>query len=362
MQLAGALDWDLDILHVNDWHTAIIPHLLKRGKRSGIFPKKTRSILTVHNLPFMGSGTQPVLRDLDIPFSSDRKLPAWARRLPLPMGLSASDMIVAVSPTYAHEIRTPEFGNGLDGYLSTRTHTISGIINGLDTTLWNPAVDPEITAPFSIETLSARQQNKTFLQHSLQLEPKPGIPLLAFIGRMEEQKGVDLILEALASLKSLSWQAVLLGTGNSVLESNTLQLQAAFPERVRAEIKYDSRLARKIYAGADILLMPSRYEPCGLAQMIAMRYGCIPLAHATGGLIDTITDFSQGSEATGFLFENCTAKALAQTIRQAIKVFKDNTAWTRLQMNGMNKDFSWHQSALRYADLYINKKGVRREN
>ncbi|MCE5207043.1 MAG: glycogen synthase [Chloroflexi bacterium] len=354
LQLAITPGWDMDVLHANDWHTAIIPYLLKGGKRTGIYPKKMKSILTIHNLPFMGAGTQTALRDLGIPFSNDRKLPAWARRLPLPMGLSASDRIVAVSPSYASEIQTPEYGNDLNDFLNSRSDRLSGIINGLDTELWDPSTDHELNVQFSTQTLPDRHHNKTVLQKELALEENSDIPLLAFIGRMDQQKGIDLIIDALRLLTKQSWQAVLLGTGNTVLEKQALQLQTDFPDKVRAIIKFDSHLSRRIYGGADILMMPSRYEPCGLAQMIAMRYGCVPLAHATGGLIDTITDYGQNIDATGFLFEDCTATELAKTIKQALNVYKIKPEWIKLQRNGMKKDFSWHQSALSYANLYIN--------
>ncbi len=354
LELSRAMDWDLDVVHVNDWHTAVIPHLLKRGKRAGVYPKKLKSLLTIHNLPFMGAGTQEAMRDLGIPFSNDRHLPAWGRRLPLPMGLSASDRLVAVSPSYAEEIKTPEYGNDLYDFLNLRADRLSGIINGLDTRLWDPATDRELLVRFTTDTLADRIQNKLALQKELGLEENAGIPLLAFISRLDQQKGVDLIFDALKKITRQTWQAVILGTGNAALENQARQMEEDQPDRVRAAIKFDTRFSRRMYGGADILMMPSRYEPCGLAQMIAMRYGCIPLAHATGGLIDTITDAVQPENATGFLFEEGTATALAKTIQKALRLYKDKSTWEKMQINGMNRDFSWHQSALKYANLYLS--------
>ncbi|MEM5775084.1 MAG: glycogen/starch synthase, partial [Anaerolineaceae bacterium] len=354
LELSRVMDWDLDVVHANDWHTGIIPHLLKRGKRAGLYPHKLKSLLTIHNLPFMGAGTQPVMRQLGIPFSNDRKLPAWGRRLPLPMGMSAADRIVAVSPSYAEEIKTPEYGNDLFDFLNLRADHLSGIINGLDTRLWNPHTDRELPACFSMDTLADRGQNKAALQKELGLREEARIPLLAFIGRLDQQKGVDLIMDALKKITRLSWQAVILGTGQAALEQAARGLEEEMPERVRAVIKFDTRFSRRLYGGADVLMMPSRYEPCGLAQMIAMRYGCVPLAHATGGLIDTITDVSQGDDATGFLYTDNTPAMLSKTIQKALRLYKDKPAWEKLQINGMNRDFSWHQSALSYAKLYLS--------
>ena len=355
LALLDHLNWKPDILHVNDWHTAITPYLLKRQISNGA-ATHTRSVLTIHNLPFLGTETETAFKDLGIPPSRDKNLPSWARKLPLPIGLANSDSIVAVSPTYAAEILTSEFGCGLEEYLGTRQDALSGIINGIDTHLWNPASDAEIFVNYSIKTLHARPNNKHTLQNEFHLNLEPGVPLLAFIGRMQKQKGVDLILEGLHLCKDLPWQAILLGKGDPLFEKNAIQLQSEFPGRVQSIIQYDSKLSRRIYAGADVLLMPSRYEPCGLAQMIAMRYGCLPLARATGGLKDTITGYHEDSaHATGFLFEEETPQALANTIQQALEVYKDQDQWHAMQVNAMRKDFSWHQSALKYAKLYMGQ-------
>lgn len=353
--LVNKLNWDLDVIHVNDWHTAITPYLMNVKNNNRRKAAKARSILTIHNLPFMGSGAENAIEDLGIPYSHDKHLPGWARKLPLPIGIASSDHIIAVSPTYAEEILTPEFGCGLEDYLGTRKSALSGIINGLDTHQWDPATDMEILARYSIDTLYERSNNKHVLQNELNLPIDPDIPLLAFIGRLTHQKGIDLIIDALRLCRTCSWQAIILGKGDINLEKQAIQLEAEFPDRVRTIVQYDSRLSRRIYAGSDILMMPSRYEPCGLAQMIAMRYGCIPLARATGGLKDTITDISDPLNATGYLFSREKAREMADTLQNAFEDFKSKPKWHVLQTNAMRKDFSWHRSALKYADLLLKK-------
>ncbi len=207
---------------------------------------------------------------------------------------------------------------------------------------------------YSSANLYERQNNKHILQNELNLPINPGVPLLIFIGRMDQQKGIDIILKGLRLCKDRSWQAVILGTGNPELEIETLKFQEEFPETVRAAVRFDSKLSRRLYGGADILLMPSRYEPCGLAQMIAMRYGCVPLARATGGLKDTIRDIAENSKANGFLFEKSDPEDFCRSLRLAISTFQNKASWYKMQLNGMDKDFSWHKSALSYANLYTN--------
>jgi len=354
LELAKLLKWQPDIVHVNDWHTAITPHLFHHQNHSDSFFAGSKSVLTIHNLPFMGTDTEQAMKDIGIPFRNDIHLPTWARKMPLPIGLSASDQIIAVSPTYAQEILTPEFGCGLEDYLSSRKESLFGIINGIDTDLWNPETDKDIFTRYSVENVSERKNNKHALQKEMAFSLDPDIPLLIFIGRMDFQKGIDLILDGLKLCKDLPWQLIILGTGNPALETAARQFETEHPDKVRAVVRFDSKLARRMYAGADILLMPSRYEPCGLAQMIAMRYGCIPLARSTGGLRDTIIDLSANHTATGFLFAQSTKKSFADSIRKACAVYNDKPMWNMMQINGMNKDFSWHKSALSYAERYIN--------
>jgi starch synthase len=303
----------------------------------------------------MGAGTEKSLENFGIPPSEDDALPEWARSIPLPLGLSVADRIVAVSPTYAKEILTPDFGCDLQDFLHTRANRISGILNGVDTKLWNPEKDPNITAPFSVSTLQNKTLDKQALQTEFGLDNNPDIPLLILVSRMDRQKGVDIALEGLRLAASQAWQAILLGTGDPKLESACQKLQQELPDKVRAAMRFDSALSHRLYAGGDVILMPSRYEPCGLSQLIAMRYGTLPLAHAIGGLADTISDVSKPNP-TGFLFSDLTAQSFANGLHRCLNDYQQKATWSMLQKNAMQKDFSWKQSALEYARLYCDLK------
>lgn len=352
LQLARFLDWQPDILHANDWHTALAVYELSRRRKTDPFFAHTRSVLSIHNLPFMGAGAEASVSDFGIPFAEDPRLPEWARGFPLPMGLLTADQIIAVSPGYARELLTPEFGCGLQDFLATRADHLTGIINGIDTQLWNPAVDTLLTSPYEPGQWNLRAQNKTAIQQAYQLPIDLNIPLVVCIGRMDPQKGVDLAVDGLRLSAGMNWQAIILGTGIPELEADTRRLAADFPDQVRAEIRFDSRLSHQLYAAGDILLMPSRYEPCGLAQMIAMRYGCVPLARATGGLRDTIRDMDQFAGGTGFLFNEPTPQAVRERLSQVLTHFNDRSPWRQIQQRGMEQNFSWHQSAVQYVRLY----------
>jgi starch synthase len=247
---------------------------------------------------------------------------------------------------------TPEFGTGLHEFLQSRSEDVSGILNGLDQERWNPQTDPALITNYSIESLDVRTSNKTALQAELDLEIDPQIPMLAIISRFDPQKGIDLLPDALRAVSDQPWQAVILGTGAPYLERTMQDLEVEFSGRLRSIIRFDSNLSRRIYASADALLIPSRYEPCGLTQMIAMRYGCVPVAHATGGLRDTILDYADFGQSTGFLFQGLTADTLAIAIRRSLAVYAEHDLWLGLQTRGMLKDFSWQASAKKYLDLY----------
>ena len=355
LELAKTMHWKPDIIHANDWHTALAIHAVHIQKNP--FFRNTKTVLGIHNLPYMGAECAALLEDYLIYPEPDVQLPNWSQHIPLPLGIRATDQVITVSPTYAQEIQTPEFGCGLDNFLSSRADSVSGIINGLDIVEWNPATDPAIPEKFHKDNLHQRKNNKRALQKEYLFPLDDEIPLLIMITRMDYQKGVDIAIDALRFIRELSWNAIILGNGDPLLENACRKIEAELPQRVCAEIKFDKKLARKMYAGADILLMPSRYEPCGLAQMIAMRYGCIPIAHATGGLKDTITDNLNSSTNTGFLYSPNTAEGLATRIKQALKTYNVQSEWRKLQIQGMQRDLSWHKSALSYAEAYLKLKG-----
>lgn len=345
LALQQQINWQADVIHANDWHTAISVYgsLTRRWEEGA---RHVAGVITLHNLPFMGPDIRAILDGYGIKLAQT-DLPDWARVLPLPLGLWASDAIVAVSPTYGREIITPEYGSGLEEFLQTRRETISGVLNGIDVASFNPADDAALGANFDINSLEKRATNKGLLQSRLGLQVDPQIPLLAIVSRMDAQKGVDLAFTALKSMRSINFQAIILGTGDPKLEEAARALGNLFPEKIKAELRYDAGLARQIYAGADMLLMPSRYEPCGLSQMIAMRYGCVPVVRAAGGLNDTVKP-----NETGFVFEKAHHMSLIAAIKAGIKMFAHKEQWKKLQQAGMAQDFSWENSARKYLELY----------
>ncbi len=353
--LAKFLDFGVDILQANDWHTATAIYAL--DVLDGL-PKqfeKTKTLHTLHNLPFMGFGVQKALFEYNLPPSENTILPEWARHAPLPLGLLHANKIIAVSPHYAKEILTPEFGCGLEDFLKTRKKNISGILNGLDMDIWNPETDQDIPQTFSKDSLSRRQINKFDLQREYDLLQDEEIPLLTLVSRMDPQKGIDIALKGLKYLEDIPWQAIILGTGTPTVEQMAVDLEREYPNRVRAIIDFDGKLAHRLYAGADIFMMPSRYEPCGLSQMISMRYGCVPIARATGGLADTINHVSRKVDGgTGFLFEKPYPSVFANTLKRALSFYQKREIWSQIQLNGMKIDFSWEKSAQKYIDTYYN--------
>lgn len=345
LELIKQLNWHPDVIHANDWHTALTAYgLLVQQWQEGL--SRPASVITIHNLPFLGPDVHQLLDLYDIPLAQT-DLPEWARLKPLPLGMWAADSMVAVSPTYADEMLSSEYGSGLEDFLKTRRENLTGILNGLDVNSFNPATDEDIAVPFTIESLSERKFNKEALVRRAGLSLDQDVPLFGVVSRLELQKGIDLVLDGLRKMADVPSQAVILGTGNPKLEEAARKLATDFPERVHFEAKYDAKFARLIYAGADIFLMPSRYEPCGLSQMIAMRYGCIPVVRAVGGLHDTVTDGE-----TGFVFIQPKLKDFIAAMQRAIETFKSEAAWRRMQVKGMSQDFSWTNSALKYLDLY----------
>jgi starch synthase len=345
LELPRQVNWSPNIIHANDWHTALAAY----GNLVRRWDEKTRrvsSLITIHNLPFLGPDVKSLLEEYGLPLANT-DLPDWARVMPMPLGLWASDAIVAVSPTYADEILHPEFGCGLQDFFRNRTDSLQGILNGIDATSFDPQTDPALAANFSAQNLSERPRNKAALQERVGLPVNPDVPLLGMVSRMDQAKGIDIALKGLKLMAKQDWQLVLLGAGDSNLEAAAKKLQEELPERVRVETRYDPKLARQIYGGSDIFLMPSRYEPCGISQMIAMRYGSVPLVRAVGGLHDTVTD-----SETGFVFIDTKVKSLNDALRRALALYPYHSRWMNLQLAGMLQDFSWANSARQYLEIY----------
>lgn len=343
------------VIHCNDWQTALVPVFLKLKFADDPYYRRIATLLTIHNLQYQGHFPGETIRllGLDEKHFNPEELEFWGKVNFLKGGIVFADVINTVSRKYALEIQTPEMGEGLDGLLRRRSGDLFGIPNGLDYDQFNPATDPHISANYSIDTLERKKENKAALQRELGL-PVRDLPLVSVITRLVEQKGIDLLTSAVERLLEDEIQFVLLGSGEDRYQSFFSQMQLAHRNKVAVRIGFDPALAQRIYAGSDIFLMPSRFEPCGLSQLISMRYGTIPVVRATGGLEDTVVDYETDPErATGFVFGPYDAGALLATVRRAVHLWRqDPKAWRRLQENAMRADFSWERSAEEYLRLY----------
>jgi starch synthase len=356
---AEALDWTPDVVHAHDSHTGVAAWWLGTEGRENPFFRDVASVFTIHNLPYAGEGAGRFLGEYKIRRSDAiLALPERFRDSLMGLGILGADMLSTVSPSYAREIRTPEGGHGLDAALRLRSDRLAGILNGIDTESWNPATDREIAAVFDAKTLEARAKNKAALQEEAGLEKDARMPMLGVVSRLVKEKGFEIAAPAVKRWLERGGQFVLLGTGDPTLEHEYAQFEMRFARRASVRLRFDSRYARRIYAGADALLVPSRYEPCGLAQMIAMRYGCVPVARRTGGLADTVTDAGEPG-GTGLMFDEFNSWALWDALERALKVYAQVPKWAELQKNGMGRDFSWSGSAKEYAALYERAKAAR---
>jgi starch synthase len=336
------LPWRPEVLHCNDWPTALAPLYLSMEKQ------KARSVMTIHNLAFQGNFDAGLMAALSLPPESYAidGLEFYGRISFLKGGIVYADAVTTVSPTYAKEIQAEPFGCGMDGLLRQRSHALSGVLNGIDASTWDPARDVLIAKKYEFGSIANKSANKAALQRRLGLPVDPKVPLLGTVGRMAQQKGTDLIAAAAGELASMA-QLVVVGTGDRALEQSMLEKAQALKGRMAVHIGFSEELAHLVEAGADAFLMPSRYEPCGLNQMYSQRYGTPPIARATGGLADTIED-----GITGFLFDRPESDALVETARRAMQVYRNPAAWREIQRAGMARDFSWDAAARRYAGLY----------
>jgi len=339
-----------DIVHAHDWQAALAPVFLHytSGKRPG-------TVMTVHNLAYQGQFPQEMLETIGLPPESFsiRGVEYYGNISFLKGGLQFADRITTVSPTYAQEIQGDEGGMGLGGLLRERSAALSGILNGIDTSVWNPATDASIAARYSVDALAQRAANKVALQRRFELDRKPDAPLLGVISRLSWQKGLDLLLANLDTILAEGMQLALLGSGDRDLQDGYDAAAKAHPGRIGVVIGYDERLAHLIQAGSDALVVPSRFEPCGLTQLCALRYGAVPIVAGVGGLEDTVVDADEAdARATGFKFDPATPDGLAGALRRASVSFHDKAAWRHLQRNAMTTDVSWRNRASRYAGLY----------
>ena len=347
------LDWQPDIVHCNDWQTGLVPALLQDA------PERPRTVFTIHNLSYQGLFPPQTLHEVGLTsrlWGTDG-LEFYGQLSFIKGGLVFADHLTTVSPTYAEEIQTPRHGYGLEGLLTHRRDHLSGILNGIDYREWDPQTDPYIHAPYTGEDIQLKQSNKHALQEAFGLKVNDRTPVLAFIGRLVEQKGIDLLLEAiLPLLAQRDLQLVILGAGEPRLERRVQDMVAAFPEQVAAFVGYSEAHAHLIEAGSDMFVMPSRFEPCGLNQMYSLRYGTPPIVHRTGGLADTVVDTDKATladgTATGFVFSPEEPLALRGALERAMALYRHKTHWRQLMLQGMTQDFSWQRSAREYIALY----------
>ena len=348
----GTLGWTPDVVHANDWHTAAAPYWLASAGRRDPFYRSVASLLTIHNLPHLGRGAGPYLGDYGFSTApAIEALPPYLRDALLPLGIVSADYLSAVSPTYAREIRTAEGGHGVDGVLRARADRLTGVLNGIDVAAWDPSRDTAIAERYDVARLDRRAANKAALQHDAGLARGDRIPLLAAVTRLDPQKGFDAAAPAIWAWLAAGGQFVLLGTGESALEQEFARMEAERPGQASVRLRFDAGYAHRIYAGADLVLIPSRYEPCGLTQMIAMRYGAVPVARRTGGLADTVTDAGDPG-GTGLMFDELTPESISDALDRALAVYADPRRWRELQERGMRRDFSWRRSAEEYGQLY----------
>ncbi|MFA5276834.1 MAG: glycogen synthase GlgA [Candidatus Omnitrophota bacterium] len=352
LALLKEIKFKADVIHVHDWQAGLIPVYLKTELAKDPFYKNMRALLTIHNLGYQGLFEKEEFPKLGLSWDlfAMEGLEFFGRVNILKGGIIFSDIVNTVSPTYSKEIRTKRFGFGLEGVLEERKDSLFGILNGIDYSIWNPEQDEFITEAFSANKPEGKLKNKEVLQKACSLRVNKDIPLIGMVSRLAEPKGFDIICEAIDEICSMKAQVAILGTGDEKYHEILARVVKKYPKSISLNLRFDDPLAHKIYAGSDIFLMPSNYEPCGLGQLIAFRYGSIPLVFKTGGLADTV------KEENGFVFEDYNKVALVKTVRSALELFKDKKAWGLLVKKAMQLDFSWKKSAMKYLELYAKAK------
>lgn len=356
------LRWQPDVVHCHDWQTGLAPAYMRYSAGA-----RAATLQTIHNLAYQGIFESKFVTALGLPpecFTPDG-VEYYGKLSFLKSGLQFADAITTVSPTYALEIQSELLGFGLQGLLAARRDCLSGILNGIDTGLWNPATDPLIAGNYDADTLGAKTINKSALQRRLGLAPSPSMPLFAIVSRLTQQKGLDWLLAIAPQLLALPAQLAILGSGERQLEQGLHALAREHPQQASTTIGFDETLAHLIEAGGDAFLMPSRFEPCGMNQMYSQRYGTPPIVRATGGLADTVVDCTPATLAdgiaSGFVFHEPSAQALLAAVQRAAGAWRDNATWRALQRNGMARDFGWETSARRYAAIYARLAKKRKE-
>lgn len=348
------LNWHPDIVHCNDWQSGLVPALLS------LHNERPKTVFTIHNLAYQGVFNYQTFVDLKLPeklWHIDG-LEYYGNMSFIKAGIAYADEITTVSPSYAKEICSPEFGYGLDGLLNHRKNNLTGVLNGIDEKHWNPGTDKYIKQKYNRRSLNKKQINKIGLQHELSLNVDTSLPMMGMVSRLVEQKGMEIILQSLPRLLKIPLQIVILGSGETHYEMLLTEWAKEYKDRFKVVIGYDESLAHRIEAASDMYLMPSTFEPCGLNQLYSLRYGTLPIVNPVGGLADTVVDFNAKVNnlklATGFVLKEQTSSELSRTVIRAIDLHKKTDNWKQLQNNAMQSDFSWHVSAQRYIELYEN--------
>jgi starch synthase len=372
LETARVLDLQPDVIHCNDWQTGLIPALLQVEYSQRPPFHQTACVFTIHNMAFQGRfwHWDMLLTGLDWKYFNWRQMEYYGHLNLLKTGIVFADQVTTVSPTYAKEIQTPEFGCGLDGVLRLRRGELVGILNGVDTDVWNPETDASLKRNYSADTLDdGKSACKEDLQRDVGLDVRRNVPLFGMISRMTSQKGLDLIRDCADRLLKQDVQFSFLGTGDEEFEDFLKELSARHPKQVAATIGFDEDLAHRIEAGADGYLMPSRFEPCGLNQMYSLRYGTVPVVRSVGGLADSVVDTNDETladgRATGFRFDDYNSIAFAERVERAVKLFHDKETWKQVAQTGMKQDLSWNRSAAEYETVYrkaVEKIGYRRSS
>lgn len=354
------LKWTPDVFHCNDWPTGLLPVLVKDNYNWDMMFHRSAIVFTIHNIEYQGIFSPHILSKAELKpnlFYSDGPLEFHGSVSLLKAGIVYGDIINTVSETYAREILTPKYGAGMEKILGLRKEDFFGVLNGADYETWDPKTDKHIPFNYNHRKLSPKQKNKKFLLDQLHLPFNKNIPLIGIVSRLVGQKGLDIFADVADELMKLDAQWVILGTGDARYENLIQSMMYAFPSKAASYLGFNNELAHLIEAGADMFLMPSRYEPCGLNQIYSLKYGTVPIVRKTGGLADTVQDWHEFEylgfdTGTGFLFNEYTGEAIVATVQRALEMFKDKKTWLNIQKNGMKKNYSWDASAKKYYDLY----------
>jgi starch synthase len=358
LDLLPAADFWPDLIHSNDWHTGLVPAFLQAADGRDERLRRTGTVFTIHNLLHQGLFPKDLFDWLGLPGEmwNPEGVEFYGQLNFMKAGIVYAGHVNTVSPTYAKEIQTEEFGERLDGLLRSRSAKLSGILNGIDTDVWNPAKDGLLALKYSKSSVEKKRVNKAALQKEANLSPEADVPLIGYVSRVTAQKGFDILIDAIPDILDQGAQFVLLGTGEKKYEDPVSELARTRSDLI-VWLKYDEALAHRIYAGSDFFLMPSKFEPCGLGQMISLRYGTVPIVRSTGGLADTIVDATGNpSRGNGFVFRDYTSEALLEAVRRAIEFYRAKRGWKTIVQRAMSSDMSWKASARQYAALYAKAR------